>query len=107
MIKTDVRNIVRTASQQGISSTTIKKSLDLPVVASSIRQVLKNSENLQYSKRKPAPDLEEAHKEERMKFAEEKIFWKSKWDEIIFFDQKKFNSDEPDVSTTGMIYVKI
>ena len=61
LTKRDVRNIVRTASQQGISSTTIKKSMDLPVLASTIRRVLKDSESLQYSKRKPASDLKTAH----------------------------------------------
>ena len=74
LTKRDVRNIVRIASQQGISST-IKKSMDLPVVASTIRRVLKDSKNRQYSKRKPAPDLKAAHKEDKMKFAEEEIFW--------------------------------
>ena len=31
-----------------------------------------------------------------MKFAEKKIFWKSKRGEIIFFDKKKLNFNGPD-----------
>ena len=61
-------------------------------------EILPNSyrvRNTQYSKRKPAPDLKAARKEERIKFAEEKIFLKSEWDEIIFSDETKFNFDGP------------
>ena len=68
----------------------------MPFAASTVRRVLKDSKYLQYSKRKQAPDLMTAHKKERLKFGEKKIFWKSKWDEIIFSDEKKFNFDGPD-----------
>ena len=105
-IERDVHNIVRTASQQGIFSTIIKKSSDLPAAA--VCRLLKTFLNLQYSKGKPALDLKTAHKEVRMKFAEEKIFWMSDWDEINFLTKKKLVlMNQMDVSTTGIICKKI
>lgn len=92
----DVRHIVQTASKSGISSSEIRKELNLPVHSSTIRRVLASEENLQYVKRKSSPELKIHHIEARLKFAEEKVFWKSEWDNIIFSDEKKFNLDGPD-----------
>jgi len=45
---------------------------------------------------KKSPVLIIKHKEAHIKFAKDHVGYGSKWDQVIFSDEKKFNLDEPD-----------
>lgn len=51
---------------------------------------------MKYLKRKQQPKLKPEHKNVRLSWAEARISWTSKWKEVVFSDEKKFNLDGPD-----------
>ncbi len=44
--------------------------------------------------------LKQIHIQTRLQWATEKVRWTTKWREIIFSDEKKFNLDGPDGNNT-------
>ena len=78
-----------------MSSIEIKVELQLPVTARRVRQILQESKFAVWTKRLPKPRLTEQHKKRREQFARKHISFGTKWQSVVFSDEKKFNLDGP------------
>lgn len=74
----------------------IKAALEVPVSVRRIQQILKESKQVKWMKRKKKPKLTESHKKARLAYAKKYIQWSVQWRDVIFSDEKKFNLDGPD-----------
>jgi transposase len=92
----DRRAILREASNNGSTSTSIKDALNLPCHSSTIKRVLKESPIHKYSKRRGKPTLKPVHKQARIEWAKHHMEFGQKWRNVIWSDEKKFNLDGPD-----------
>ncbi len=71
-------------------------SQQIPLSTRRIQSILHTSPELKYEKRKSCPKLTNAHINNRLNWAKEKVTWGSKWRTVLFSDEKKFNLDGPD-----------
>jgi len=91
------RRILREVINGNLGSASIVKALQLPVKARRVRQVLQDAEHLRYKRMQRTPAMKERHEKERESWAVEKVSWSvSKWSQIVWSDEKKFNLDGPD-----------
>lgn len=92
----DKRRIIRHASNSEVSSAQLKRELNLPVSARTVRNVLQQSEWLKYQAEEKVPKLTERHLAARLAFAFEKILWDYEdWKKVHFYDEKVFHCNGP------------
>lgn len=94
--KSEKNLILRNSGNKMVSVSKLKYDLGLKVSGETIRSVLKNSPNIQFKKMLLKPPLDGPKKHVRLAWAKDKITWGSKWKDVIWSDEKKFNLDGPD-----------
>lgn len=92
----DRRAILRVASNHKGTARGIAKEAGISVNIRTVRRIIQSSKQIKRKRLKRKPPLSAQHKEVRLKFARNNIFWKKKWRSVIFSDEKKFNLDGPD-----------
>lgn len=90
------RRLIRSAANNFKSARELKSENNISVGVRRVQQVLSGSGHLVYTKMMRKPMLSSANIEGRLKFADNHIHWRNKWQKIIFSDEKKFNLDGPD-----------
>ena len=76
------RRILREMSNSMIGCRAIKDELSLDVSHQTIWRVLKSDPNFVRQKLRTRPHLTPSHKEKIVKFAEERIWWRNKWNSV-------------------------
>ncbi|ETV76317.1 hypothetical protein H257_09782 [Aphanomyces astaci] len=61
------------------SSSRIQFDLDLDVSPRTVRRLLNKTTHFQYKKRKPTPRLTKAHKQARVEWAKDHVYFGTKW----------------------------
>lgn len=93
---TQKRQLIRSAANNFKSAKQLMIENNVPVGVRRVRQILKASNNLVYTKMLRKPMLSPANIHARLTFADNHIHWTHQWRKIIFSDEKKFNLDGPD-----------
>lgn len=93
---TQKRQLIRSAANNFKSARQLKIENNVPVGVRRVRQILKASKHLVYTKMKRKPMLSPSNIKGRLEFADKHIHWTNQWQNIIFSDEKKFNLDGPD-----------
>lgn len=91
-----IRHIQREASETGASTTSIKRKLGLTSSKSTLYRVIIMSPYLKSRAYKKKPSLSAVHRAARLAWAHARMHWVNEWKNIIWSDEKKFNSDGPD-----------
>lgn len=94
------RAVIRRACLKKQTSNHIKRELQLSCSSRTVRTVLNKNPNVRFSKFKSLPPLTKQHKINRINFAKKHVVFGSKWRDVVFSDEKRFNLDGPD----GMRY---
>ncbi|CAK9809220.1 Transposable element Tc3 transposase [Anthophora quadrimaculata] len=92
----DRRAILHVASNCKGTARKIAEEAGVSANVRTVRRILQRSKHIQRKKLKAKPPLSEQHKEARLKFARDHVWWRKKWRNVIFSDEKKFNLDGPD-----------
>lgn len=88
--------LIRNAANSSKSARQLKIENNLSVGVRRVRQILKSSKRLKYTKMKRKPMLSPNNIRARKNFALNHIHWTDQWRKFIFSDEKKFNFDGPD-----------
>lgn len=90
------RRIQDLASNSTLCVRDIKTKVNTNASYSTVLRAIHANSNLVFKKMKQTPKLTEKHKEKRLNYAIEHIYWKKEWRQVVFSDEKKFNLDGPD-----------
>ena len=92
-----MRAVVRTASNTGGFTRTVRYLMNLYVSVRTVRRVLHRSELLEYIKADTQHEMTQSHEEQRVEWADKHVTWdEARWAEIMYSDEKTFNRDGPD-----------
>jgi len=103
----DERRLLREASKGILSANEMRISLELKVSTRRVQQKLQGCPHLRFEKMKKSPFLTIKHKEAHIKFAKDRVDYGSKWDQVIFSDEKSSTwMDQMTFTRAGVTCVK-
>lgn len=92
----DNRRIIRAVSNKTVSARKVKHDLQLNCSPSTIRNIIKASGHIVYAKKVKKPILSGAQCQTRVDWCRLRQRWNTRWQRVVFSDEKKFNLDGPD-----------
>lgn len=92
----DKNRLIRTVSNQPMSTSRLVEALDLSISSRTTRRILFDSPTLAYKKMMRTPMLLPRHMNKRVQWATEKVQQSDLFHCTIFSDEKKWNMDGPD-----------